>query len=104
MSKILVVADAEGNRRRTKIEYGAFGLPSEVYEQGPDGTNDWRTLRRTHTLGRAGDQRLLARNPSAQVLSPVIPGASSISSRTSIPTPRARAISTNCGKCASATR
>ena len=45
----ITISDAEGNRRRTTIEYGAFGLPSEVYEQGPYGTNDWRTLRRTHT-------------------------------------------------------
>jgi hypothetical protein len=45
----ITISDAEGKRRRTKIEYGAFGLASEVYEQGPSGSNDWQTLRRTHT-------------------------------------------------------
>lgn len=42
------ISDAEGNRRRTTIEYAAFGLPSDVYELGPYGTSDWRVLRRTH--------------------------------------------------------
>jgi YD repeat-containing protein len=45
----VTISDAEGNRRRTTIEYGAFGLASDVYELGPYGANDWRTLRRTHT-------------------------------------------------------
>jgi YD repeat-containing protein len=45
----ITISDAEGNRRRTTIEYGEFGLPSDIYEMGPYGTNEWRTLRRTHT-------------------------------------------------------
>jgi YD repeat-containing protein len=43
------ISDAEGNRRRSTVEYTAFGLPSDVYELGPYGANDWRVLRRTHT-------------------------------------------------------
>jgi YD repeat-containing protein len=43
------ISDSDGNRRRTTIDYAAFGLPSDVFEWGPSGTNDWRILRRTHT-------------------------------------------------------
>lgn len=43
------ISDSDGNRRRTTIDYAAFGLPSDVFEWGPSGTNDWRIIRRTHT-------------------------------------------------------
>jgi YD repeat-containing protein len=48
-SSAVTIFDAEGNRRRRATEYGAFGLASDVYEMGPYGANDWRTLGRTHT-------------------------------------------------------
>ena len=43
------ISDSDGNRNRTTMEYTAFGLPADVYEWGPYGTTEWRTLRRTHT-------------------------------------------------------
>ncbi|MCU1268232.1 MAG: repeat-associated core domain protein [Acidobacteria bacterium] len=47
--KRITIADSEGNRRQTSIEYTAFGLAAEVFEQGPLNTSDWTTLRRMHT-------------------------------------------------------
>jgi YD repeat-containing protein len=49
LPKRITVSDSEGNRRQTSIEYTSFGLPAEVFEQGPLNTSDWAILRRTHT-------------------------------------------------------
>lgn len=45
----ITVFDAEGNRRRTTVDYTSFGLPSDVFEWGPTGTDAWTLLRRAHT-------------------------------------------------------
>jgi YD repeat-containing protein len=45
----VTVSDSDGNRSRTTIECAAFGLPFDVFEWGPVGTNGWTLLRRAHT-------------------------------------------------------
>jgi RHS repeat-associated protein len=40
------IYDAEGNRKRTQIDYTSYNLPSDVYEYAADATT---LLRRTHT-------------------------------------------------------
>lgn len=43
------ISDSDGNRRRTTTDYDSYGLPSDVFELGPSGSNGWTLLRRTHT-------------------------------------------------------
>jgi YD repeat-containing protein len=83
--KRITISDPDGNRRQTSIEYTSYGLPAEVFEQGPLGTSDWAILRRTHTdydlsaayvsrhiLGLVQGQYLFApdapNSPSVQIL------------------------------------
>src|SRR6185295_2940177 len=43
------VSDSDGNRRLTTVDYTNQGLPSDVFDWGPEGTDAWTLLRRTHT-------------------------------------------------------
>ena len=76
------ISDAEGKRRRTTIEYTAFGLPSDVYEMEPYETNDWRTLRRTHTDYNLSDayvnRRIIGLVAGQYLFAPDAPNSSSI--------------------------
>jgi hypothetical protein len=76
------VYDAEGNRRRTTIEYTIFGLPSDVYEMGPYGPNDWRILRRAHTDYNLSDayvnRRIIGLVAGQYLLGPDAPNSYSI--------------------------
>ncbi|MGH9944577.1 MAG: RHS repeat domain-containing protein, partial [Pyrinomonadaceae bacterium] len=55
----LTVGDAEGNRRRTTIEYSGYSLPQNVREYG--GTNGDQLLRRTESHYRWDDAYLSRR-------------------------------------------
>ena len=57
----ITISDSDGNRRRMTIEYATFGLPFDVFEWGPYGTQGWTLLRRSHTDYELSDVYLFHR-------------------------------------------
>jgi RHS repeat-associated protein len=54
------IYDAEGNRRRTVIDYGQYGLPNVVHEYAADGTTEIRQTLTTYNLSQAYlDRRII---------------------------------------------